>query len=240
MVIVAGSAPDLRERLAQPCLLDRLRNDLPGLALESRVRRAELEDALGRDFADELIAGDAPTEEEALSPDLRGALAELRQADARARDLRATGVVVTVEDVLKAVRRDVEWLMNSVRFECTYLLSEDEREREPNIDLSAYPEVRSSVINFGILPLTGMLRESLEVGELERTIHEALLWFEPRLKPDTLKVSARRKSRQTDVSVAFEVVITGALALAPAPEHLRFVTEFNFSTGKARTRLDQR
>ncbi|MES3022237.1 MAG: type VI secretion system baseplate subunit TssE [Pseudomonadota bacterium] len=61
---------------------------------------------------------------------------------------------------------------------------------EADTDLSAYPEVRRSVLNYGLPALTGCSAAGLQLRELERELRIAVLDFEPRLLADTVRVRA--------------------------------------------------
>ncbi|NHZ82292.1 type VI secretion system baseplate subunit TssE [Massilia sp. CCM 8695] len=74
-----------------------------------------------------------------------------------------------------AVMRDLVWLLN-----CTAMAAD--------VDLDAYPQVHRSVLNYGILPLSGKHLSELDSQELAGSLRRAILAFEPRLLPDTLQV----------------------------------------------------
>ncbi|HEX8614140.1 MAG TPA: type VI secretion system baseplate subunit TssE [Telluria sp.] len=74
-----------------------------------------------------------------------------------------------------AVMRDLVWLLN-----CTAMAAD--------VDLEAYPQVHRSVLNYGILPLSGKHLSELDSQELAGSLRRAILKFEPRLLPDTLQV----------------------------------------------------
>lgn len=124
---------------------------------------------------------------------------------------------VSVRAYREAVIRDVGWLLNASKS-----FSRGE--------LDDYPNVRSSVLNFGLPSTPGQqaggvaLRRVIESGVLE-----ALRTFEPRLMPKTLKVrvdddvSARHEGK-----VAFQ--IEGQLWCQPFPEDMLIQTEFDLQS----------
>ena len=59
--------------------------------------------------------------------------------------------------------------------------------------------MRRSVVNFGLPALSGQTASSLDVTDLTRAIREAILDFEPRILPATLRDhdAARGRRRST-------------------------------------------
>ena len=85
--------------------------------------------------------------------------------------------VVSKGRLKRTVLRDLVWLLNTTA-------------HHTRDQLSDYPEVRRSVINYGIPVLSGQHFSGVDWRELERGIHDAILAFEPRILPDSLKVTA--------------------------------------------------
>lgn len=67
-----------------------------------------------------------------------------------------------------AVLRDLGWLFNASGV-------------DDLVDLEPYPEVRRSVVNFGLRSLAGRPASSINANEVSRRIRDAVSWFEPRL-----------------------------------------------------------
>jgi type VI secretion system protein ImpF len=109
----------------------------------------------------------------------------------------------------EAVLRDLSWLLNASHLEATQ-------------DLSEFPDVASSVLNFGIPPLTGLVKEGIDATALSRQILIALRRYEPRLLPDTIRVSLNRATIGT---AAFEFVIEADLWAQPVPLRMLLRTE---------------
>ena len=76
----------------------------------------------------------------------------------------------------KSVLRDLNWLLN-----CTNL--------EKQLPIRDFPQVRDSVLNFGIPPLAGARFSESDLTAVAANIERALLCFEPRILPESLKVS---------------------------------------------------
>lgn len=120
----------------------------------------------------------------------------------------------------EAVRRDLAFLMNATHLSAVQ-------------DLSAYPLVESSTLNFGIPDLAGRPASSIKPMELARNVHRAILAFEPRLLRGTLHVEAVVTADEHGRnSLHFD--IRADLWCQPAPVRLRFRTELNLEDGEAR------
>jgi type VI secretion system protein ImpF len=119
----------------------------------------------------------------------------------------------------RAVLRDLAWLFNATSF-------------ESSVDLSAAPQVRRSVLNFGLPALSGRSASSVDIAELERSIRQALTDFEPRILPETLRVEALLESSSLDHHNVIGVKISGELWAQPVPLELLLRTEIDLETGK--------
>jgi type VI secretion system protein ImpF len=156
------------------------------------------------------------TPQERLQPALLDRLTDddpLNKTEARERR------VMTKRQLRQAVLRDLAWLFNATRM-------------EPGTDFSRAPDVRRSVINFGLPALSGRAASSLDVIELERTIRQAILDFEPRILPPTLKVTALREPTAMDHHNVIGVQIQGQLWAQPVPIELLLRTEIDLETGR--------
>jgi type VI secretion system protein ImpF len=77
----------------------------------------------------------------------------------------------------ESVRRDLTWLFNTTNLAAVQ-------------DLSDYPEVDRSTVNFGIADLAGRAASGVDEASLARLLRRAIAEYEPRLLPDTVKVRA--------------------------------------------------
>jgi type VI secretion system protein ImpF len=119
----------------------------------------------------------------------------------------------------QAVLRDLAWLFNATR-------------AETGGNMAAAPFARRSVINFGLPCLSGQTASTLEIGDLERAIRQAILDFEPRILPQTLEVRALIESSELDHHNVIGVQIHGQLWAQPVPLELLIRTEIDLETGK--------
>ena len=234
-MIKASSSPRAKREAVQPSLWDRLLNDLPGLATEIDGLRHVLESELGAERLDTLLAGNsrAIDADTALTPDQQRRVHRLIFQNRHRSELEARGVVVSPDVLREAVRRDIEALFNTERFEASPLLSDLEFEhlgdRPPTLE--DFPEVRRSVVNYGVPSFSGRSSRDFDREGLAREIRAVLATFEPRLKEGATKVSVTL----ADKSMGLKIEIDAVLIMTPTPERMRLRTTINLDNGLART-----
>lgn len=153
--------------------------------------------------------------QERLQPALLDRLTDL-EPDVRqeSRDKR----VLTKNALREAVLRDLAWLFNSTR---------------PNdLEWAAYPHARQSVLNFGLPALSGETASSLDVPGLEAAIRRAIIDFEPRIVPRSLKVQAQMTDQQMSHHNVLSIRIAGLLWAQPVPLELTLRTQLDLETGQ--------
>jgi type VI secretion system protein ImpF len=126
--------------------------------------------------------------------------------------------VMSKKRMREAVLRDLAWLFNTTRL-------------DPDMDPARYPYARKSVINFGLPALAGETSSSLEVTDLERAVRQAILDFEPRILPASLRVRALEIGNFDNHNV-IGVEISGQLWSQPIPIELLVRTEIDLETGQ--------
>lgn len=119
----------------------------------------------------------------------------------------------------QSVLRDLAWLFNATRLEAV-------------ADLAKVPQVRRSVLNFGLPALSGRTASSLDVTDLARAVREAILTFEPRILPATLQIRTLLEGGDLDHHNVIGVEIQGHLWAQPVPLELLVRTEIDLETGK--------
>ena len=149
-----------RQDVVQPSLWDRLVNDLPGLSAEADALSRDLAAVLGSAEEVGLLIEGGPRgieRREGLGDETRMLARRLFGLRARQKMLEDSGVVVTADVLREAVRRDIEILFNTERLEADFLLTEREMldHESPGDLLSEFPEVRRSVLNFGVPAFSG-------------------------------------------------------------------------------------
>jgi len=127
--------------------------------------------------------------------------------------------VLSLNRLKSSVLRDLAWLLNCGNLEVIE-------------DLEEYPEVRSSVLNFGVPDLAGKTISATDVNDLEQEIRDAILNFEPRILADSLsvRVSINRGAMSTKT---MSFVIEGQLWAQPLPLSLFLSTDLDLETGSA-------
>ena len=153
---------------------------------------------------------------ERLQPSLLDRLTDDRpEATQESREDR----VLSTRQLRDGVLRDLAWLLNT-----GYLADV--------VDLTAYPEVARSVVNYGMPDLSGWTASSVDVGEVEQLVRQAIIDFEPRIIPASVRVRAVSHEGQMDRNAVF-FEISCDLWAQPLPEHLFLKTEIDLETGEA-------
>jgi type VI secretion system protein ImpF len=119
----------------------------------------------------------------------------------------------------QAVLRDLAWLLNTTNLAATE-------------DLGATPLAAKSTINFGVPGLAGNIGTAERLGAIETGIADAIRAFEPRIRPETLKVRLRPSSEDKPTpALVFE--IRGELWAQPVPQQLFLETAIELETRMA-------
>ncbi len=126
--------------------------------------------------------------------------------------------VISKRGMRDAVLRDLTWLFNTTRL-------------DPDMDPVTLPYARRSVINFGLPALSGQTASSIEVTDLERAVRQAILDFEPRILPATLRVRTLESGNFEQHNV-IGVEISGQLWSQPIPIDLLVRTEIDLESGQ--------
>jgi type VI secretion system protein ImpF len=127
--------------------------------------------------------------------------------------------VMTKQKLRDAVLRDLEWLLNATRL----------RDQDA---LAAYPDVERSVVNFGLPGFSGETAAKLHSTDIERQIREAILRFEPRILPDTLRVDAIAPDSPLEWHNVVSVQIQGHIWSQPVPLEILLRTRLDLETGQ--------
>jgi len=125
--------------------------------------------------------------------------------------------VISKAQLRQAVLRDLTWLMNSV---------------QPGlVDPLLYPRAATSSLNFGLPPLSGSQVSMLHVGALEASIRQAVLDFEPRILPASLRVSAVESVSVLETHNMIQLEIRGLLWAQPVPLEMLIRTQLDLESG---------
>ncbi len=129
--------------------------------------------------------------------------------------------IISLPRLRASILRDLSWLLNAVHFESTQ-------------DLTDYPNVANSVLNYGIPSFAGSSTAELSISEAERRVRDAILRFEPRLIASSLKVSFLKESLYVDAHNSIGLEIEAELWAQPVPLRMFMKTEFDLEVGAVR------
>ena len=129
--------------------------------------------------------------------------------------------VVSKGRLKRTVLRDLNWLLNTTA-------------HHTDIQLDDHPQVKRSVINYGIPVLSGKNFSSVDWRELERGIQEAISFFEPRILPETLKVKAILPTDSLGHHNLLQFELRGELWSIPFPVELLIRSELDLETGQSK------
>jgi type VI secretion system protein ImpF len=122
----------------------------------------------------------------------------------------------------QAVLRDLSWLLNAVQ--------------PLGKQAELAPQAANSVLNFGLPPMSGQLASKVDVPDLEQTIREAILRFEPRILEHSLSVKAIESGAMLDAHNVIEFEIRGWLWAQPIPLELLLRTQLDLEAGQVLVR----
>jgi type VI secretion system protein ImpF len=128
--------------------------------------------------------------------------------------------VISRAQLRAAVLRDLSWLFNTTN------LSADS-------ELAKYPLVAESTVNYGLTALSGHPVSTMDLGELERILKQAIERFEPRILPGTLSVRALPGDELGHHNLV-SLEITGQLWSHPYPLELLLKTDMDLESGEMR------
>ncbi len=130
--------------------------------------------------------------------------------------------VLSQKQFKEAVIRDLGWLLNSVSMDSVF-------------DLSAYPEVERSVLNYGMPDISGHTASSIDTSVLEKSLKRAVYEFEPRFIQNSLKIKVHSNpDEMSHNSLVFE--IEGVVFGQPMPFQVILRSELDLECGQFNVR----
>ncbi|MCJ7814437.1 MAG: type VI secretion system baseplate subunit TssE [Xanthomonadales bacterium] len=125
--------------------------------------------------------------------------------------------VLSLNRLRRSVLRDLAWLLNTGNPATTE-------------DLTEYPQVENSVLNYGVSDLAGATVTGRNIPAMEREVRQAIVNFEPRILEKSLKVRIDSDDEKMSIkSVTFK--IEGQLWAQPLPIALYLSTDLDLDTG---------
>lgn len=131
----------------------------------------------------------------------------------------ASNWIINIGRLREIIQRDLGWLLNTSNTEAEH-------------DLEAYPNVAKSVLNYGILDISGSIATVNRALEIRQAIRLAIETFEPRILPETLDVNMRQEKVGAGAIISFE--IRGELWAEPVPVDLYLRTALDLTTGEVK------
>jgi type VI secretion system protein ImpF len=131
------------------------------------------------------------------------------------RRLRARQVI-TESMLRREVSRDLDALLNNVALEAT-------------VDMETAPNVRRSILNFGLPDIARRSIDETGVDEIPDEIRTAIVNFEPRIAADSLRIVRDKEIDPVELKIRF--VIRGELVCHPVHVPVEFVADI-VETGK--------
>lgn len=122
---------------------------------------------------------------------------------------------MSMSKLREAVLRDLGWLFNASGM-------------DDIVDLEPYPEVRRSVLNFGLRSLAGRPVSSIDAVDVCRRIREAIAFFEPRLS--RVRVTPEPRDR-ADEGLTVSFLVEAELWGQPMAQQLSLRTSIDVDSG---------
>lgn len=132
---------------------------------------------------------------------------------------RPEAVFVNESRLREALLRDLGWLLNA-------------RDAWDHLDLQALPHAQRSVINYGMRPLAGQLLSELDWKDIERSIRQSIVTFEPRILERTLSVKLLPSMDQLNHHNTLQFEIRCQFWSMPYPLELLLKTSLDLETGQ--------
>lgn len=126
---------------------------------------------------------------------------------------------VTARQMRDIVQRDLTLLLNTTS-------------AEDLIDRQRYPEAAASTLNYGVRPLAGDYLSERKWGDIEQVIKRAILDYEPRLIPDSLKLRPLMKEGARDAYNVLLFEIRAMVHLKPYPLEITVQSSIDLETNR--------
>jgi type VI secretion system protein ImpF len=131
------------------------------------------------------------------------------------RRLRARQAI-TESLLRREVSRDLESLLNTIAL-------------ESSIDMTDVPQVRKSILNFGIPDVTRRTIDEVGVNDIPEEIRAAIIAYEPRLAAASLHIERDKRVDQAELKVRF--IVRADLTCDPVHVPVEFIADV-IDTGK--------
>ncbi|MGF6477906.1 type VI secretion system baseplate subunit TssE [Paraburkholderia sp. JPY419] len=120
------------------------------------------------------------------------------------------------EGMRRIIQRDLSLLLNTTNL-------------DDEMDIARYPMLAESVVNYGIPALSGSYLASRNWETVEKMVRNAIVRFEPRLIPESLRIRPLNSENPVRYSqLVFE--IHGLMRWSPYPLEFRIQSAFDIET----------
>jgi len=130
---------------------------------------------------------------------------------------RSVKGAVTELQLRDQLAQDLNSLLNTVNLAAAF-------------DLSRHDHVRTSILNYGIPEISTRTIDENRTSDILTEIETALLTFEPRLIPKTIKVARDQSIDPDSLNVRF--LVSGEMACDPVAVAVEFVADIDVNSGK--------
>ena len=141
----------------------------------------------------------------------------------------ATLQVMSYTEVRKAVLRDLRWLLNTANMESSH-----------GDALEGFQHVASSTLNFGVRALAGKCMSEIDWADMEMSLRQAIITFEPRILADRLEVRCVHDEAAIMNNNVLSFDIRGLLWCVPYPQEFLFRTDIDLESGATDVREGER
>ncbi|MEO9516458.1 MAG: type VI secretion system baseplate subunit TssE [Paracoccaceae bacterium] len=125
--------------------------------------------------------------------------------------------VIDVRELREIIQRDLGWLLNT-------------NNAETIIDAEVYPNIATSVLNYGVRDVTGDYSNMNKAEAIRRAISEAIETFEPRILPGSVEVEMRLGKDASGAIIQYD--IHADMWAQPLPMELYLRSEVDVTTGE--------
>jgi type VI secretion system protein ImpF len=128
----------------------------------------------------------------------------------------ANNRVIDIRRLREIIQRDLSWLLNTGNL-------------DSEIDPEQFPNVRRSVINYGVPDTTGDYSTRARASDVRDAIRAAIELFEPRILDGSLSVISRSQDVGRESLIAFDIMAD--MWAEPVPTELYLRSQFDTTTG---------
>lgn len=128
----------------------------------------------------------------------------------------ANNRVIDIRRLREIIQRDLSWLLNTGNL-------------DSEIDPEQFPNVRRSVVNYGVPDTTGDYSTRARASDVRDAIRAAIELFEPRILDGSLTVISRSQDVGRESLIAFDIMAD--MWAEPVPTELYLRSQFDTTTG---------